>query len=430
MRYKPLSKSLYVKNREKLVKKMKPNSIAVFNANDLMPSNADGTFKFRQNNNLFYLSGIDQEETLLVLCPDFPNKNLREVLFVKETNEHIAIWEGNKLTQNEAKEVSGIKNVHWTKDFDRIFSSLMTFSEHVYLDTNEHQGAAREVETRNDRFVKSCKELFPLHDYQRAAPLLQELRAVKEGEEIDQIQKACEITDKAFRRVLKFVRPGVMEYEIEAEFLHEFIRHGSRGFSFEPIMGSGPNSCVLHYLDNDKHCQSGDLILMDVGAEYGNYNSDMTRTIPINGRFSPRQKEVYNAVLRVKKEASKMLRPGISVQDFHIEVGKIMESELIGLGLLDKTDIKHQNPNQPLYKKYFMHGTSHHLGLDVHDLGPVFSPIQPGMVFTIEPGIYIREENIGIRLENDWVVQEKDNLDLMKNIPIEVEEIEEIMNTN
>jgi len=428
MRYTPLNKSLYIKNREKLVGKLKPNSIAIFNANDIMPTNADGTMPFRQNNDLFYLCGIDQEETILVICPDFPNEDMREILFIRETNEHIAIWEGHKYTKEEAFEASGIKNIQWVENFDSVVSTLTALQENIYLNTNEHLRAAIQVETRDARFFKSFRERFPLHHYHRVAPIMHQLRAVKEDEEIEQLQKACDITDKAFRRILEFVKPGVMEYEIEAEFIHEFIRHGSRGFAYTPIIASGASACVLHYVDNNKACKDGDLILFDVGAEYGNYNADMSRTIPVNGRFTKRQKDIYNAVLRVQEGAMDILKPGNNIQAYHKEVGKIMESELINLGLLDKTDVKNQDPNKPLYKKYFMHGTSHHLGLDVHDVGTMYGPISPGMVFTVEPGIYIQEEGIGIRLENNIVIQSDGHLDLMGNIPIEVEEIEELMN--
>jgi Xaa-Pro aminopeptidase len=428
MRYTPLNKSLYIKNRQKLVGKLKPNSIAIFNSNDIMPTNADGTMPFRQNNDLFYLTGIDQEETILVVCPDFPNEDMREILFIRETNEHIAIWEGHKYTKEEAFEASGIKNIQWVENFDSVVSTLTALQENIYLNTNEHLRAAIQVETRDARFFKSFKERFPLHQYHRVAPIMHQLRAVKEDEEIEQLQKACDITDKAFRRILEFVKPGVMEYEIEAEFIHEFIRNGSRGFAYTPIIASGASACVLHYIDNNKPCQDGDLILFDVGAEYGNYNADMSRTIPVNGRFTKRQKDVYNAVLRVQEGAMDILKPGNNIQAYHKEVGKIMESELINLGLLDKTDVKNQDPTKPLYKKYFMHGTSHHLGLDVHDVGTMYEPISPGMVFTVEPGIYIQEEGIGIRLENNIVIQSDGYLDLMGNIPIEVEEIEELMN--
>lgn len=428
MKYNPLTQSFYIKNRQKLTAKLPARSLAVFHSNDIMPTNADGTMRFRQNNDLFYLTGIDQEETVLVICPDFPDPNMREILFLRETNDHIAVWEGHKYTKEEAFETSGIDNIQWVSNFDQVLNSLMALSEKVFLNANEHLRADVQVETRDARFIKKCKERYPLHQYQRIAPIMHQLRAVKEQEEIDQMQIACNITEKGFRRILTFVKPGVTEYEIEAEFIHEFIRNRSKGFAYEPIIASGGNACVLHYIENKEVCNDGDLILMDVGAEYGNYNADMTRTIPVNGRFSKRQREIYDAVLRIKNKASNMLRPGINIQDYHKEVGLMMQSELLGLGLIDQTDIKNQDPKWPAYKKYFMHGTSHHLGLDVHDVGTMHDPIVPGMVFTVEPGIYIPAEGIGIRLENNIVVQEDGYFDLMRNIPIEAEEIEELMN--
>lgn len=428
MKYKPLPSELYIRNREKLVEKLPHQSIAVLHANDIMPTNADGTMRFRQNNDLFYLTGIDQEETILVLCPDFPDPNMREILFLRETNEHIAVWEGHKYTKEEALEASGIKNILWVSDFEKTLNTLMALSTHVFLNTNEHLRADIQVESRDARFIKQCKERYPLHHYHRLAPLMHQLRAVKEAEEISQMQIACDITEKGFRRILSFVKPGVTEYEIEAEFIHEFIRNRSKGFAYEPIIASGANACVLHYIENNQPCKDGDLLLLDVGAEYGNYNADMTRTIPVNGKFSTRQRAVYDAVLRVQREAMNMLRPGITIQEYHKEIGLVMQGELIGLGLLDQTDIKNQDPKWPAYKKYFMHGTSHHLGLDVHDVGTMHHPITAGMVFTVEPGIYIPAEGLGIRLENNIVIEENGYFDLMRNIPIEAQEIEELMN--
>ncbi|SFT92521.1 Xaa-Pro aminopeptidase [Algoriphagus locisalis] len=430
MKYQPLSSALYIKNREKFCYKLAESSVAIFNSNDIMPTNADGTMRFRQNNDLFYLTGIDQEETILLVAPDCPNPNMREVLFLRETNEHIAIWEGHKYTKEEAEAASGIKNIQWLSNFDQIFNTVMALCENIYLNTNEHLRAGVVVETQDARFIKECKEKFPLHTYHRAAPIMHELRGVKEREEIDQLQIACDITEKGFRRILSFVKPGVTEYEIEAEYLHEFVRNRSNGFAYQPIIASGASACVLHYIENHKACLDGEMLLMDVGAEYGNYNADMTRTIPVSGKFTERQRAVYDAVLRVQKEASHILRIGTNIQDYHKEVGLIMQSELVGLGLIDQTDIKNQDPAWPAYKKYFMHGTSHHLGLDVHDVGTMHGPIKPGMVFTVEPGIYIQEEGLGIRLENNIVIQEgKGYFDLMRNIPVEAEEIEELMNS-
>lgn len=409
---------------------MKPKSIAVFNSNDIYPISADSTMPFEQARDIFYLSGADQEETILVLFPDAPNPAHREMLFVRETNEHIAIWEGEKLTKEKTFEISGIKNVHWLKEFDRIFFEVMTQAERIYFNTNEHYRQSVETETREDRFIKRTKEQFPAHSWERSNPILQRLRSVKDPIELDLIQKACDITEKGFRRILNFVKPGVWEYEIEAEFMHEFLRNRSKGFAYTPIVASGNNANVLHYIKNNEQCKDGDLLLLDVGAEYANYASDMTRTIPVNGRFTKRQREVYDAVLHVKKEATKMLVPGAFWKEYHVEVGKIMTDQLLKLGLLDMADVQNENPDWPAYKKYFMHGTSHHMGLDTHDYGILWEPMQANMVFTVEPGIYIPEEGFGIRLENDVVIQEKgEPFDLMRNIPLEAEEIEELMNS-
>lgn len=429
MKYTPLSKEFHTANRKNFVNKLKPGSLAVFNSNDIMPTNADGTMPFRQNNDLLYMSGVDQEESILVLSPGFYDPKYREILFLKETSEHIAIWEGNKLTKEEATELSGVQTVFWLDQFPSVFNTLMAEAEQVYLNSNEHIRAVVEVQTRDARFGLWCREHYPLHKYERMAPLMYELRSCKSEEEIEQLSRACQITEKGFRRILDFVKPGVMEYEIEAEYLHEFIRNRSRGFAYIPIIASGYNACVLHYIENSRECRNGDVLLMDVGAEYGNYNADMTRSIPVNGRFTERQRAVYDSVLRVMKAAMEMLQPGNVIPEYHREVGKFMESELIGLGLLDKTDVKNQSSDHPAYKKYFMHGTSHHLGLDVHDVPNVYQKMKPGMVFTVEPGIYIREESLGIRLENNVVVQENGPVrDLMKNIPLEAEEIETLMN--
>jgi len=427
MKYASISNKLFTENRKRFIKNLLPSSVAVFNSNDIMPTNADGSMAFRQNNDLFYLSGIDQEESILVLAPDAYTKEYREVLFVRETNERIAIWEGAKLTKKEAAEVSGIKTVFWLSEFDRVFAILMADAKNVYLNTNEHLRATIEVETREARFIKKCKEKFPLHHYERSAPLLMELRSIKSDTEIELIRQACAITKKGFLRTLKMVKPGVMEYEIEAELIHEFIRNRSRGFAYGPIIASGLNSCVLHYVDNNKECKAGDILLMDVAAEYANYASDLTRCLPVSGKFTDRQKQVYNAVLRVMKEATAMLRPGTILSEYNKEVGKIMEKELIDLGLLNQKEVRDQDKENPLYKKYFMHGTSHFLGLDVHDVGYFDKPIKAGMVFTCEPGIYIQEEKLGIRLENDILVTNGAPIDLMADIPLEAGEIEALM---
>ncbi|OWW27462.1 MULTISPECIES: aminopeptidase P family protein [Zobellia] len=429
MKYEQIKSSLFVKNRKKFMAEMQAKSIAVFNSNDIYPISADSTLPFEQHRDIFYLSGADQEETILVLFPDATVKKHREILFVRETNEHIAIWEGEKLTKEKATEVSGIETIYWLQDFDKVFFDLMTEAETIYFNTNEHYRQAVETQTREDRFIIECKRKFPAHKVAKSNPILQKIRGVKEPEEIELMQTACNITEKGFRRVLEFVKPGVWEYEIEAELLHEFIRNRSKGFAYSPIIASGNNANVLHYVENNQQCKSGDLILMDVAAEYANYSSDLTRTIPVSGKFTPRQKEVYEAVLRVKNEATKMLVPGTIWAEYHVECGKLMTSELLGLGLLDKADVQNENKDWPAYKKYFMHGTSHHIGLNTHDYGELKAPMKANMVFTVEPGIYIPEEKMGIRIEDDVVIQESgEPFNLMANIPIEVEEIEELMN--
>ena len=429
MKYLPIDRNLFVKNRKKFTAEMKPQSVAVFNSNDIYPVSADSTLPFAQHRDIFYLSGVDQEESILLLCPDAPYEHLREILFLRETNDHIAVWEGEKLTKERAFEVSGIKTVYWLQDFKKVLNEIMTYTDTMYINTNEHYRAAVETETREARFVKWWKEAYPAHGVARSNPILQRIRSVKELEEIDLIQHACHITEKGFRRALSFVKPGVAEYEIEAEFIHEFIRNRSKGFAYTPIIASGNNANVLHYIENNQICKAGDLLLLDVGAEYANYSSDMTRTIPVSGRFTERQKAVYNAVLRVKDEATKMLTPGTLWKEYHVEVGKVMMAELLGLGLLDKADVQNENHEWPAYKKYFMHGTSHHLGLDTHDYGLLYEPMKANMVFTVEPGIYIPEEKFGIRLEDNVVIQESGQpFNLMRNIPIEADEIEELMN--
>ena len=428
MKYPKIDSSLFVKNRQRFAKQLKPNSIAVFNSNDFMPTSADGAHPFVQQTDLFYLSGIDQEETVLVVCPDASEKKHKEILFIKETNEQIATWEGQKHSKATAQDISGIRTVHWTSQLEAILRPLILQSENIYLNTNEHLRAAVAVETRDLRFLKWCRQAFPLHHYERLAPIMHDLRAVKSPPEIQLIKEACTITEKAFRRLLGFIRPGVWEYEVEAEIVHEFMRNRSRGPAFETIVASGTDSCTLHYVKNDKQCQSGDLVLIDFGAEYANYAADVTRTVPVSGKFSKRQKEVYNAVLKIQKAAIQLLKPGNSLEAYQEEVVKLMEAELIHLGVLKKADVKKQPEDAPLYKKFFPHGTSHHLGLDVHDYGDKYRKFEPGMVFTCEPGIYIRDESIGVRIENDILITRKASVDLTENIPREVEEIEDLMN--
>ena len=430
MKYHPIDKNLFIKNRKNFASKMKSNSLAVFNSNDIYPISADSTMPFQQHRDIFYLSGVDQEESILVIFPDCPNEKHRELLFLKETNDHIAVWEGEKLTKEKAFEVSGVKTVYWLKDLEKIIFELMTQCDTVYINTNEHYRANVETETREDRSTKWLKATYPAHAGAKSAPILQRLRSVKDPIEIDIMQQACNITEKGFRRILDFVKPGVWEYNIEAEFMHEFLNNRSKGFAYTPIVASGNNANVLHYVENNQECKAGDLILLDIGAEYANYSSDMTRTIPVSGKFSKRQKEVYNAVNRVKNEATKLLVPGTLIGEYHKEVGKLMTAELLGLKLLDKTDVQNEDPDWPAYKKYFMHGTSHHIGLDTHDYGILTEPIQANMVFTVEPGIYIPDEGFGIRLEDDVVIQESgEPFNLMRNIPIEADDIESIMNS-
>ena len=430
MRYQPISSSLFTKNREKFMSRMRPKSLAVFNANDIYPIGADSTMPFQQDRNLYYLSGVDQEESILVLFPDAADKKHREILFVRETNEHIAVWEGEKLNKSTAYKTSGVKTVYWLKDFETVFHGLMAQADTIYINTNEHYRAAHETQTREDRFNKWVKDNYPAHKVAKSNPILQHLRSVKEPEELEVMQHACRITEKGFKRILEFVKPGVMEYEIEAEFMHEFLSNRSRGFAYTPIVASGKNATVLHYIENKNQCREDELILLDVGAEYANYASDMSRVVPVNGRFTDRQKEIYNAVKRVKDKATKLLVPGAYWKSYHEEVGDLMTDELLNLGLLDKADVKDQDPDWPAYKKYFMHGTSHHIGLDTHDYGLLHEPIEADQVFTVEPAIYLPDEGFGIRLEDDVVVQEKgEPKNLMKDIPIDIEEIEDLMNS-
>jgi Xaa-Pro aminopeptidase len=428
MKYPKIDPRLFVKNRQRFSKQLKPNSVAVLNSNDFMPTSADGYHPFIQQTDLFYLSGIDQEETVLVIYPDAPEKKHKAILFIKKTNEQIATWEGQKLSKETAQDISGIKTVHWTSELDGILRPLIIQSENIYLNTNEHLRAAVTVETRDTRFLESCRQAFPLHHYERLAPIMHDLRAVKSPLEIELIKAACSITAKAFRRLLGFIRPGVWDYEVEAEIVYEFMRNRSSGPAFETIVASGTDACTLHYVKNDKQCHQGDLVLIDFGAEYANYAADVTRTVPVNGKFSKRQKEVYNAVLKIQKAAIQMLKPGNALEAYQEKVVQLMEAELIRLGVLKKADIKKQPADSPLYKKFFPHGASHHLGLDVHDYGDKYRKFEPGMVFTCEPGIYIRDESIGVRIENDILITPKGPVDLTETIPREVDEIEDLMN--
>lgn len=429
MRYTNISSSVYKKNRVNFSKKIDSFGLAIFNSNDIYPTGADSTMPFVQHRDIFYLTGIDQEETILLLFPEAKNPIYKEILFIKETNDHIAVWEGEKLSKTQARNISGIKTILWVSDFETLFFTLSAQSDLFYFNTNEHYRANNKTQTREDRFIEWAKKKYPAHRVAKSNPILQKLRSIKSSEEIDQIQTACNITEKGIRRLLSFIKPGVWEYEIEAELAHEFIKNQSKGFAYAPIIASGKNANILHYTKNNNQCKNGELILLDVAAEYGNYSSDLTRTLPVSGKFNDRQKAVYNAVLTVKKKATKLLIPGAYWEDYHLEVGKIMTAELLKIGLLDKADIQNQKSDLPAYKKYFMHGTSHHMGLDTHDYGLLQDPIEANMVFTVEPGIYIPEEGFGIRLEDDVVIQENSEpKNLMAKIPIEIDEIESLMN--
>ncbi len=422
-----LNDKLFKKNRRKFSEKIKPGGLAIFHSNDQMPTNADGLMPFRQNNDLFYLSGIDQEDSCLVIFPDAKDQFLKEILFIKKTNETIKVWEGHKLTIKEAQKKSGIKTVLWLDDYDRVLNDLMTEVNTLYLSTNEHPRAKVIVESRNVRLGNKLKFLFPNIKIDKSAPIMHQIRSIKEPEEIDMIKRACEITKRGFDRILHFIKPNINEYNIQAELIHEFINNQSRGFAYEPIIASGKNACILHYTDNSRDLKNGDVVLMDFGAEYNNYASDLTRCVPVNGKFTARQKKVYSSVLKIMRGAKQILGPGVFLHDYEKEVGGLVEEELVNLNLISIKDIKSQG-SIPAYKKYFMHGTSHHLGLDVHDVSDANSPLKKGMVLTCEPGIYIPEENLGVRLENDILISDNAVIDLMDNILIDPEEIEEVMN--
>jgi Xaa-Pro aminopeptidase len=425
MRYRNINPSLFKSNRSELFKLLSNNSIAVFNSNDLMPKNADQLMSFKQNSDMFYLSGIDQEETILVLMKY--DERMEEILFVRETNDAIKIWEGEKISQEQAKNISGINKVFWNTEFESMLPSLINRVKTIYLNSNEHPRANVVVETRDARFKKWIQSKYPDYVYKKSATLLHNIRSIKKSEEINLIQHACDITKKGVERVCRHLKPGVFEYEIQAEIIHEFLLNNSRGFAYDPIIASGKNACILHYDSNNDMCNDGDLVLMDFGAEYANYASDLTRCFPVNGRFNKRQKDVYSSVLRVMNEAKKLLKPGVFLSDYEKSVGVLMERELVNLGLISIKDIT-EFQTTPAYKKYYMHGTSHHLGLDVHDVSNPDKPLEEGMVLTCEPGIYIPEENLGIRLENDILIQKSGNIDLMADIPIAAEEIEDMLN--
>lgn len=427
MKYDPINPDFFINNRKRFMRKMQPDSLAIFYSNDLMPRSGDTFFPFRQNSGLFYLSGLDQEETIVVMFPDCIKEGFQEVAFIKRTSDYIAIWEGEKYSKESARAVSGIQKVYWLDEMGPILHELILLSKRIYINTEEHDRFIPELPTRNMRMARDLMERYPGHKYHRAQPILKKLMMNKQAVEVELMKQAIGITGKAFRRVLEFVQPGVMEYEIEAEITHEFLRNRASGHAYDPIVASGANSCILHYTRNNQECKAGEVLLMDFGAEYGHYASDLTRTIPISGQFNARQRKVYDSILHIMKEAQQLLVPGTTLEEYSKEVVKMMESALIDLKLLSRKDIEQQNPELPLYKQYFMHGTSHHLGLDVHDLADRYVPIQEGMVFTCEPGIYIRDEKLGVRIENNILVTEHGPLDLMAGIPVEVEEIEELM---
>ena len=427
MRHKPIKNKLFAQNRQRLAKLMSSKALAVLNANDVLPTNADGTLPMQPNADLFYLSGIEQEETVLVLFPDATEEKNREILFLREPNEHLKIWEGYKHTKEDARKISGVKNIQWLSEFPVMFRSLMCEAESAYLNSNEYKRAKVEVETRDARFVHQCRRDFPLHTYRRLAPLLHQLRVVKTALELELLKEAVDITAKGFRRTLQFVKPGVAEYEVEAELSREFIRRRGK-FAYTPIVASGKNNCVLHYLQNDQVCRKGQLLLMDVASSYANYNADLTRTIPVSGKFSRLQKKVYNAVLRVLRRSIAGATVGKLHKEWTHDAQTHMHEELLKLGLLKPSQVKRQDPDKPACRKYFMHGLGHPLGLDVHDVGDTNVPFAPGTVLTVEPGIYLPNEGFGIRLEDDIVVTEHGPVNLMAKVPIEADEIESIMN--
>jgi len=430
MKYLPVAASLFLKNRNNFVSKMQPGSVCILNANDEFPRSGDQNFLFKQNPDLFYLSGIDQEQTILILFPDSPNPRHRELLFLRETNEHIAVWEGHKYTRAEASAASGIPvdQIYWLPDFENILPTCMHYAKHIYLNTNENDRYGNQTDYRDLRFIRSLRKKYPLHDFLRVAPILSDLRMIKSAVEIELITKAIEITGNAFTKVLNYLKPAVSEYELEAEIMHEFIRSRATGHAYNPIIASGAQACILHYNENNRACEAGDLVLMDFGAEYGNYNADMSRTIPVNGKFNPRQREVYAAVLRIFKQAKALLIPGMLLEDYRKQTDTMAEKEVIGLGLIKEMALSESGNTG--FRKFYPHGISHFLGLDVHDVGDRYTRLLPGMLLTCEPGIYIPEENIGIRLENNILITETGNIDLMQHIPMEIDEIESLMKLN
>jgi Xaa-Pro aminopeptidase len=427
MKYFPLNPEIFIKNRQRFINEMKPKSIAIFISNDEMPSNGDALYPFKQNSDLFWLSGIIQEDSIVILFPDNPDPKYREVLVLVRPNETKEKWDGKRLRTSEAQNISGIKTIVWLDALDPLLQPWIHLADIIYLDTNENDRKASLIRTRDYRYADELKNRYPLHHYERAAKIMAELRGIKTSLEIEVLQKAIDITDITFRRLLKFIRAGVMEYEIEAEIWHSFLSQRATGPAYNSIIASGDRARTLHYISNDQECKDGELVLMDFGAEYGCYNADLTRTIPVNGKFSRRQKTVYNACLHLHNYAKDLLRPGISIIDYTEKIGEEATQQFLKIGLLKKTDVKNEDPENRAYRKYLYHGISHHLGIDVHDLGTRTKPIKAGMVFTVEPGIYIEEEQMGVRIENNVWITRNGNKDLMKNIPITVEEIEGLM---
>jgi Xaa-Pro aminopeptidase len=430
MRYSPAPKELYIRNRQKLVNKLKKNSTAILCSNEVIPTNADGIMGFKQNSDLFYLTGIDQEESFLILTPDHPKEKFREVLFIRETNDHLKVWEGEKLSKAKARELSGIQTIKWSYEIEKFLDKNIHLPCHYYLNSNEHTGRNLDFISKTDQFNKWLKKDFGIKKTKKLAKILWDLRSIKEPEEIVQIAKAIEISKNALKIFAQNLKPDIPEYQLEAELTYQFQLNKSRGHAFQPIIASGKNACVLHYISNNEICQDGDLVLLDFGAEYGNYNADITRCFPVNGKFSVRQKEVYQAVLNVFKFSKERIVAGNTMANLRKETIEHIESELVSLGLLTNTEIEKQDPNKPLYRKYFPHGVSHYLGLDVHDVGPKNAKFKAGMLFTCEPGIYIEEEGIGIRLENDILITEDGNFDLCEDIPMEIAEIERMMSNH
>ena len=427
MKYLPLNPTIFINNRKRFLKEMKPNSIAIFVSNDEWPMNGDAIHKFKQNSDLFWLSGIEQEDSMVILFPDNPDPKYREVLVLVRPNELKEKWDGKRLRNHEAKNISGIDTIVWLDGIDALLQTWIHLADHIYLDTNENDRKASLIRSREYRFVDEIQSRYPLHHYLRAAKLMKELRAIKTKEEIEVLQKAIDITDITFRRLLKFIKPGVMEYEIEAEIVHSFLSQRATGEAYGSIIASGDRARTLHYVTNNNECKNGELILMDFGAAYGNYCADLTRTVPVNGKFGRRQKTVYNACLHLHNYAKSLLKPGITIADYTDKVGEEATQQFLKIGLLRKSDVKNEDKENRAYRKYLYHGISHHLGIDVHDLGTRTEPIKAGMVFTVEPGIYIEEEQMGVRIENNLWITKNGNIDLMKNIPITVEEIEALM---